>query len=103
VSEVAVTRWTGAEPPAREAIETAFREERLSPSWWSNAPGVRYSAHSHAYHKVLYCAAGAIRFTMAGGETIDLAPGDRLDIPPRTVHSAIVGPEGVNCAEAARR
>ena len=29
-------------------------------------------------------------------------PGDRLDIPPGATHSAIVGPQGVACVEAAR-
>jgi quercetin dioxygenase-like cupin family protein len=50
---------------------------------------------------VLFCAEGTIRFICAG-EAIDLEPGDRLDIPPGVVHSAVVGPLGVQCVEAAR-
>ena len=102
--DAVVTRWTDPQPPTREALETIHRTERLSPGWWSNGPGGRYAAHSHAYHKVLYCARGSIRFTLeATGEVIDLAPGDRLDLPPGTAHSAVVGPEGVTCVEAAVR
>jgi quercetin dioxygenase-like cupin family protein len=41
-----------------------FRAERLMPSLWSNGPDDRYAAHSHTYHKVLYCASGSIRFTL---------------------------------------
>lgn len=99
-----VTRWRLPEPPDPQTLETIFRTERLSPSWWSNGPGDRYAAHSHTYHKVLYCARGSIRFTLEPtGEVIDLAPGDRLDLPPGTAHSAVVGPEGVTCVEAAVR
>ena len=98
-----VTHWTDSVPPTREAIQAIFRQERLAPGWWPNGPGDRYAAHSHTYHKVLYCAQGSIRFTLeATGETIDLAPGDRLDLPPGTSHSAVVGPQGVTCVEAAR-
>ena len=98
-----VTRWTGPHQPTREALEALFRAEHLSPSWWSNGPGDRYSAHSHTYHKILYCARGSIRFALdKTGEAIDLASGDRLDLPPGMTHSAVVGPEGVTCVEAPR-
>lgn len=103
MSGPAVTRWLGASPPTREELEAVFRKERLIPSWWSNGPGDRYATHSHTYHKVLYCARGSIRFTLeATGQTIDLSPGDRLDLPPGTAHSAEVGPPGVTCVEAPR-
>jgi quercetin dioxygenase-like cupin family protein len=77
--------------------------EGLTASWWSNGPDTRYNAHSHPYHKVLYCLNGSIRFLIQrSGPTFDLAPGDRLDIPPNTQHSAVVGPAGVTCAESPR-
>ena len=101
---VKLTRWAGPELPARGALETIFRNERLSPNWWSNGPGDRYAAHSHPFHKVLYCARGSIRFILdETEEAVDLAPGDRLDLPEGTSHAAAVGPQGVTCVEAARR
>lgn len=104
MSEATVTRWQSTDTPTRDAIEAIFRQDGLSASWWSNGSGYRYAAHSHSYHKVLYCARGSIRFVLEGtGEAIDLSAGDRLDLPPATLHSALVGPEGVTCAEAARR
>ena len=103
MSEATVTRWQSTHTPTRDAIEAIFRQGGLSASWWSNGPGYRYAAHSHSYHKVLYCARGSIRFVLEGaGEAVDLGPGDRLDLPPATLHSALTGPEGVTCAEAAR-
>lgn len=96
-----VTPWSSPEPPSREAIEAIFRRNGLVPSWWSNRRGYTYSVHSHRYHKVLYCAQGSIRFrARPSGQTFDLSPGDRLDIPAGVPHSAIAGPDGVTCAEA---
>ncbi len=103
MDEPTVTPWTGDAPPTEEALDGLVRSEGLEPRWWSNGPGDRYAAHDHTYHKVLFCAAGSVRFVIEGtGEQIDLSPGDRLDLPPRTSHSAFVGPRGVTCVEAAR-
>jgi quercetin dioxygenase-like cupin family protein len=90
-----------AAPPTQEDLEARFRDEGLSPRWWSNGPGDRYGWHDHPYHKVLYCAAGAVVFHTREGD-VDLSPGDRLDLEPGTEHAATVGPEGVTCVEAAR-
>ena len=102
MTSAALTPWPGSQPPSESEIEALLRREDLRPRWWSNAPGDRYVAHSHPYHKVLYCARGSIRFVLDGGRALDLSPGDRLDVPPAVSHSAIVGPQGVTCVEAAR-
>jgi quercetin dioxygenase-like cupin family protein len=97
------TRWSNAVPASADDVLHAFRAEGLSPSHWSNGPGDRYSAHSHSYHKVLFCISGRITFILIDeNDSVELRPGDRLDIPPNTTHAAVVGPEGVACAEAAR-
>ncbi|CAN5910468.1 hypothetical protein BH23ACT10_BH23ACT10_27980 [soil metagenome] len=71
-----------------------------TPQWWSNGADEHYAAHTHAYHKVLFCVAGSIVFHV-DGENHLLASGDRLDIEPDTEHSASVGPQGVQCGEVA--
>jgi mannose-6-phosphate isomerase-like protein (cupin superfamily) len=96
-----VTPWPHDAPPSEQALDALLRNDGLAPRWWSNGPGDRYAAHDHSYHKVLYCASGSIRFVV-GGANVDLAPGDRLDLPPGTSHSAVVGPRGVTCVEAAK-
>jgi quercetin dioxygenase-like cupin family protein len=76
-------------------------EEGLAAGSWSNAPGDRYAPHDHGYDKVLVCASGSIRFGLPDhGQTVDLAPGDRLDLPAGTRHDAVVGADGVVCLEA---
>lgn len=78
-----------------------LRAEGLSPGSWSNGPGDRYGAHDHGYDKVIVVDHGSIRFGLPGlGLSIELAEGDRLELPAFTVHDAAVGPDGATCLEA---
>jgi uncharacterized protein YjlB len=80
---------------------TRLRAEGLEPRSWSNGPFDRYASHEHDYDKVLVCASGSIRFGLPdAGRSVDLAPGDRLDLPAGTRHDAVVGERGVTCLEA---
>ena len=82
-------------------LAARLRAEGLQPSGWANGPGERYGAHDHPYDKVIVVESGSIRFGLpADGETVELAAGDRLDLPARTSHDAIVGSAGVSCLEA---
>jgi quercetin dioxygenase-like cupin family protein len=85
--------------PDPAAIETALRREALDVYGWSNAPGDTYAEHEHGYTKLLYCTHGSIDFVLVDGRRIALRAGDRLVLPPRTQHSALVGPEGCACIE----
>lgn len=85
----------------RAAIESRFAAEGLAPSAWSNEPGDRYAEHRHGYDKVLVVTAGSIVFTLPERTgSVELGPGDRLDLPAGTLHGALVGPAGVVCLEA---
>ena len=89
------------EAPDREEIESKFEAEGLDPHGWGNAPHYEYGWHSHGYHKILYCVSGSIVFQTKEGY-FSLESGDRLDVEPGTEHAATVGPDGVQCLEAAR-
>lgn len=82
-------------------LSDRLRTEGLEPGSWSNGPGDRYGAHEHGYDKVLVCERGSIRFGVpeAGG-VVELATGDRLELPAGTAHDALVGGQGVTCLEA---
>jgi uncharacterized protein YjlB len=85
----------------RDTLTVRLRAEGLQPAPWSNGPGDDYRAHQHDYDKVLVVASGSIRFGLPDlGTTVDLAVGDRLDLPAGTGHDALVGADGVTCLEA---
>ena len=92
--------------PQRPAVTEAqlqhqFAREGLSAERWSNGPRAVYATHDHPYGKVLVVASGSITFTIDhGNRVVTMQPGDRLELPMRTPHSAVVGPEGVVCLEA---
>lgn len=88
-------------PPSPSDLRARLGAEGLAPGSWSNGPGDRYAAHAHDYDKVLVALEGSIRFGLVGsGRTVELAAGDRLELPAGTAHDALVGPDGVACLEA---
>ena len=104
-----VLRWQERETPQEQDLYRRMQRDGLKPYSWSNGPGESYAVHSHSYEKVLYCVRGSIRFvlpdhadTIGNMSAIDLAPGDCFILPAGVRHSALVGPQGVTCLEAAR-
>ena len=84
-------------------LMSTLRREAGSCYSWSNGPHDRYAAHSHPYEKVLYCVEGSITFVLESeGKQVDLSSGDRMVLPPGTIHSAVVGPTGCTCIEGKR-
>jgi uncharacterized protein YjlB len=78
-----------------------LRAEGLDAAPWSNGPRDRYPAHEHGYDKVIVVASGSIAFGLPDlGRTVELARGDRLELPAGTRHDALVGVAGVTCLEA---
>lgn len=89
--------------PAARASDpaTRLRAEGLEHGSWSNGPKDRYAAHDHPYDKVLVVESGSIRFGLPDlDRSVELASGDRLDLPAGTRHDALVGGSGVTCLEA---
>ena len=100
-NNVSINRWEKEQPPQEAEILRLFEREGLQSYRWSNGPGDFYPEHSHAYHKVIYVLEGSIKFGLPDSEqAVVLNSGDRLDLPPNTIHNAVVGPDGVVCMEA---
>lgn len=86
-----------------DELRARLESEATGVHSWSNGPGDAYGEHDHSYKKVLYCVRGSIDFTLADGRRVALRAGDRLVIPPRTRHGAVVGPQGCTCVEGQAR
>ena len=103
MSRVKVTRWQGPPTATEAAIQRLLAQESLSGYAWQNGPHDTYAAHSHSYDKVIYVVRGSITFGLPDlGDSVELAQGDRLDLPRGVRHDAQVGPQGVVCLEAHR-
>ena len=88
-------------PPTESQLRDTLEREGLRPTRWANDPKFAYGVHDHPYGKVLVVVSGSITFTIDGGkQVVPMQPGDRLSLPPRTPHSALVGDDGVVCLEA---
>ena len=84
--------------PSFDDLMDRLRREADGCHSWSNGPGDRYAEHTHTYEKILYCVEGSITFTLRDRD-VRLSAGDRLVLPPDTLHGAIVGPHGCTCIE----
>ena len=99
--QVSVTHWAEERPPTEAELRRRYAAEGLAPYRWSNGPHDLYSAHTHAYKKVIIVSQGSITFGLPDQDReVELFVGDRLDLPQGTRHSAVVGPQGVVCLEA---
>lgn len=86
---------------AADRLRSLLGDEGLVAGAWSNGAGDHYPAHRHDYDKVLVAAEGSIEFALPElGQSVTLWPGDRLDLPAGSLHSATVGSQGVTCLEA---
>ncbi len=60
---------------------------------WSDPAGTKYEEHEHQGRTTIWLTDGSIEMNIQG-ESLKLRAGDRYDVPPRTKHTAVVGPEG---------
>ena len=103
MSEPRLTRRDENTECSERALRATLSSEGLAPYAWGNPPGDAYPPHRHTFSKILVCVVGSIRIDLVDiGTSIDLAPGDRLDLPAGILHAASVGAEGVTCLEAHR-
>ena len=77
---------TGHFRDKREAIRE-ISDAGWWPVSWRDAPGEVYEAHKHDADQTLYLVQGSLELE-ADGNVYRLKPGDKLDLPAFTVHSA---------------
>jgi quercetin dioxygenase-like cupin family protein len=96
------TPWAKEQPPSEAELRHRLISEGLDPRTWSAASGDREPVHSHEFPMTVYCVEGSAWVTIVDdhNRTIELEPGDRLDIPPGVRHAAMAGLDGATCLEA---
>jgi len=60
---------------------------------WQDKPDTTYPLHEHQGAVSIFVTDGSITFDFSG-EKREIKAGERFDVPPKTPHSAVVGPQG---------
>lgn len=97
-----VVRWTKTKKPTLEELQSALRAEGLDFELYSDRPGTKYGRHKHPFEDFIVIVSGKMKLVIEG-QTWTLKPGDRIDLPPNTFHSAeMMGKEEVQYLSAAK-
>lgn len=102
---VHVERWDEEEDgPVRErALRERLEERGYRVSRHVYPPGTEFPPHTHDVDKIDAVVSGRFRVTVQG-EAVVLGPGDRVEVPSGTEHTAeVVGDEPVVSLDGARR
>lgn len=78
---------------AEKWLQEFKKEGFISVYEWSDPAGTVYPEHAHKGSVSLVVINGSIVFDFEG-EKKEITAGQRLDVEPRSLHSAIVGPNG---------
>jgi len=70
-------------------LRRVLEREGMVTAWWSDVPGTCLPIHTHAFPETRWVVEGYLRVT-SGDETVELGPGDRLDLPPNLPHATEV-------------
>ncbi|HTY05317.1 MAG TPA: cupin domain-containing protein [Gemmatimonadales bacterium] len=86
----AVTRWNPEQGPVQmSTLRALLQREGKATAWWSDVPGAKSGERARHWPETRWMVSGYLRVRLEG-QTIDLAPGDRLDLPPDTPHTTEV-------------
>lgn len=61
---------------------------------WKDKPGTGYKPHKHRGKVSFYLIEAAIEMHFENGKKILIKAGERMDVPPGVIHTAIVGKDG---------
>jgi quercetin dioxygenase-like cupin family protein len=97
-----VVRWTKTKKPTLEELQDMLRAEGLDFDLYSDRPGTKYGRHKHPFEDFIVIVSGKMKL-ITDVNTWTLKPGDRIDLPPNTLHSAeVLGKDDVQYLSAAK-
>jgi quercetin dioxygenase-like cupin family protein len=97
-----VIRWNKTKKPTLEDLQGMLSAEGLEHDLYSDSPGTKYGRHKHAFDDFIVIVSGKMRIVTDTQDWV-MKPGDRLNLPANTSHSAeVVGREEVQYLSAAK-
>jgi quercetin dioxygenase-like cupin family protein len=95
-----IVRWAKPKKPTLGEIQKMLHAEGLEYDVFSDRPGIKYGRHKHPFDDFIVIVSGKMKITTDSSEWV-MKPGDRLDLPAGTSHSAeMMGKEEVQYISA---
>ncbi len=91
--------WDKPERPTEAEVKQQVRDSGLEAMRWTGDAHQHWNGHHHSREKTLWCAAGDITFYV-DDKPVHLQAGDKMVLPPETIHTADAGANGVVCYES---
>ena len=93
-------RWSRDYESAEEELEQLFAHKKIQAERWHADEFQELPGQTLPHDRQLWCAEGSIVYTVHapdGDKRFSLQPGDALDLPAGTRHSAVAGFTGAVC------
>lgn len=94
--------WNETQAPGENLLRRHLEAEGFEVTSWRDPADRTYAAHCHRHDESLWVVCGRI-VLQVDGHDIPLGPGDRLELPRGTVHTARAGPDGARYLIGQRR
>ena len=104
MTKVVVRRWDPSLDGElnEEALRKKLEKKGYRVSRYTYGPGTYFGDHNHGVAKIDAVLSGTFRMGMHG-QFVDLGPGDWIEVPAGTTHSAeVIGDESVVSLDAVR-
>lgn len=90
-----VILWEAPGLPQEAAVRSQLTEAGYQAVKWTSEPATGYPPHVHIYPELLWLISGSLTVILpAAGRMLELAPGDRIEIPQGLAHGTMAGAEG---------
>jgi quercetin dioxygenase-like cupin family protein len=97
-----IVRWNKSKKPTLEELQHMLDAQGLQYELYSDRPGTKYGRHKHPFDDFIVIVRGKMKLIIGAQEWL-MKPGDRLDLPANTFHSAeMIGKDEVQYLAAAK-
>jgi quercetin dioxygenase-like cupin family protein len=87
--------WDEPGSPQEEAVRGRLVDAGYQAVKWTSEPAMGYPPHVHIYPELLWLISGSLTVILpAEGRLLELAPGDRVELPQGLAHGTLAGAEG---------